>query len=133
LAVIDRSYEFARQCQRLAEYAPVDQPRVKSDCRSLRAAAVASAKSRLNPKGYRSAWDRSAGHQVAVDLLNYFRAHSISVCTGAFDVPPFVVQEVPTWTLTSYDSTAPKQSSGTLVHNDFVANYSRPLTLADGL
>ena len=72
-------------------------------------------------------------YQVAVDLLNYLREHSISVCTGAFDVPPFVVQDVPGWTLTNYDSTTSKQSSGTLVYNDFAANYSRPLTLSDGL
>ncbi|MFZ0662073.1 MAG: hypothetical protein WAM66_05225 [Acidobacteriaceae bacterium] len=34
-------------------------------------------------------------YQVAADLVNYLRAHSIPLCTGAFDVPHFVVQNVP--------------------------------------
>lgn len=75
--------------------------------------------------------------QVAVDLLNYLRAHSISLCTGAFDMPRFVVQDIPGWTLTNYDAIGSGNSqtdgSGTLVHNDFAANYSRALTQADGL
>ena len=75
--------------------------------------------------------------QVAVDLLNYLRAHSISLCTGAFDMPRFVVQDVPGWTLTNYDAISSGNSqtdgSGTLVHNDFAANYSRVLSQADGL
>ncbi|PMS15502.1 hypothetical protein C0Z18_27090 [Trinickia dabaoshanensis] len=74
---------------------------------------------------------------VAVDLLNYLRAHSISLCTGAFDMPRFVVQDIPGWTLTNYDAISSGNSqtdgSGTLVHHDFAANYSRVLTQADGL
>lgn len=76
-------------------------------------------------------------YQVAVDLLNYLGAHRISVCTGAFDVPKFVVNAVDDatlgWPLTSYDATSAYQSSGTLVHVDFAANYQRMLTKADGL
>lgn len=73
--------------------------------------------------------------QVAVDLLNYLRAHSIPLCTGAFDMPQFVVQDIPGWTLTNYDNfsaTSATEGSGTLVHNDFSANYGRALTLSDG-
>lgn len=75
-------------------------------------------------------------YQVAVDLVNYLRSHSISLCTGAFDVPRFVVQDIPGWTLTNYDNIAQNtqiDGSGTLVYNDFLANYSRALTLSDGL
>lgn len=73
--------------------------------------------------------------QVAVDLLNYLRTHSIPVCTGAFDMPQFVVQDIPGWTLTNYDNfsaASTTEGSGTLVHNDFSANYGRALTLSDG-
>jgi len=75
-------------------------------------------------------------YQVAVDLVNYLRVHSIPLCTGAFDVPHFVVQDIPGWTLTNYDNysnTSTIEGSGTLVYNDFSANYSRALTAADGL
>ncbi len=75
-------------------------------------------------------------YQVAVDLVNYLRVHSIPLCTGAFDVQHFVVQDVPGWTLTNYDNysnTSTIQGSGTLVYNDFAASYSRSLTAADGL
>lgn len=75
-------------------------------------------------------------YQVAVDLLNYLRAHSIPVCTGTFDMPRFVVQNIPGWTLTNYDNysaTSTTEGSGTLVHIDFAANYGRALTLSDGL
>jgi endoglucanase len=71
--------------------------------------------------------------QVAVDLLNYLNAHSIPLCTGAFDVTKFVVQDVNPWTLTDYDPATPMKSSGRLVYNDFAADYSRQLTVADGL
>lgn len=74
--------------------------------------------------------------QVAVDLVNYLRVHSISLCTGAFDMPRFVVQDIPGWTLTNYDNysaSSTTEGSGTLVHNDFAANDSRPLTMSDGL
>ena len=74
-------------------------------------------------------------YQVAVDLVNYLSAHSISLCTGAFDVPRFVVQNIPGWTLTNYDDYSGAsftEGSGTLVYNDFVADYSRVLTLTDG-
>ncbi|AXC09998.1 hypothetical protein ACPOL_0627 [Acidisarcina polymorpha] len=71
--------------------------------------------------------------QVAVDLLNYLNAHSIPLCTGAFDVPKFVVQNLNPWTLTDYDPATPMKSSGRLVYNDFAADYSRELTVADGL
>jgi endoglucanase len=75
-------------------------------------------------------------YQVAVDLLNYLSNHSISLCTGAFDVPRFVVQNVPGWKLMNYDSLTQNpqtEGSGTLVYNDFMANYSKQLTLSDGL
>jgi hypothetical protein len=74
-------------------------------------------------------------YQVAVDLLNYLRLHFIPLCTGAFDVPRFVVQDIPVWTLTNYDNysnTSTTEGSGTLVYNDFAADYSRQLTLHDG-
>jgi len=88
------------------------------------------------PTGLNLGLGSMTSYQVAVDLLNYLRAHSISLCTGAFDVPRFVVQDVPGWTLTNYDNIAQNTSidgSGTLVYNDFAANYSRELTLSDGL
>lgn len=85
------------------------------------------------PEGIALGLGPQTHYQVAVDLLNYLRVHGISLCTGAFDVPPFVVQEVPGWALTDYDSTTAKKGSGTLVYNDFVANYTRQLTLSDGL
>ncbi|MGH9586210.1 MAG: hypothetical protein ACRD3F_04620, partial [Acidobacteriaceae bacterium] len=72
-------------------------------------------------------------YQVAVDLLNYFNAHSISLCTGAFDMKQFVVQTVPGWTLTNYDSSSSMKGSGTLVFHDFAADYSKTLTAGDGL
>lgn len=81
--------------------------------------------------------------QVAVDFLNYARAHSISICTGAFDVPRFVVQQVPVPTNTNpasaytnydnYSDSSKAQGSGLLVYNDFLNDYARPLTRADGL
>jgi hypothetical protein len=85
------------------------------------------------PEGLALGLGSLTSYQVAVDLLNYLSAHSISLCTGAFDVTQFVVQAVPGWTLTNYDPTSPMKGSGTLVYNDFAANYSRQLTLADGL
>jgi endoglucanase len=75
-------------------------------------------------------------YQVPVDLLNYLRVHSISLCTGAFDVPRFVVQSIPGWLPNNYDNFSPTSKvdgSGTLVYNDFLADYARQLTLADGL
>ena len=85
------------------------------------------------PEGLALGLGSLTDYQVAVDFLNYLRAHSISLCTGAFDVKQFVVQDVPGWTLTNYDSTSTMKSSGTLVYNDFAADYSRELTGADGL
>lgn len=88
------------------------------------------------PTGLALGLGSMTSYQVAVDFLNYLRAHSISLCTGAFDVPRFVVQNIPGWTLTNYNDIAQntqKDGSGTLVYNDFAANYSRALTLADGL
>lgn len=88
------------------------------------------------PTGLNLGLGSMTNYQVAVDLLNYLRAHSISLGTGAFDVPRFVVQDVPGWTLTNYDNIAQNtqiDGSGTLVYNDFAANYSRALTLSDGL
>lgn len=88
------------------------------------------------PTGLRIGLGSLTSYQVAVDLLNYLRAHSISLCTGAFDVPRFVVQTIPGWTLTNYDNItqgSQTDGSGTLVYNDFAANYSRALTLSDGL
>jgi endoglucanase len=75
------------------------------------------------------------GYQVAVDLLNFLREHSIPLCTGAIDVPHWVVQNVPGWRLTSYEDYAGSstvEGSGTLVYRDFADDYSRPLTMADG-
>jgi endoglucanase len=74
-------------------------------------------------------------YQPAVDLLNFLREHSIPLCTGAFDVPRWVVEDVPGWTLTIYKDSGTGKiegSSGTLVYHDFVDDYSRPLTAADG-
>ncbi len=75
-------------------------------------------------------------YQVAVDLLNYLRMHNIPLCTGAFDIPQLVVQSVPPWNYTNYDNFSPTSKtngSGTLVYNDFAANYGRALTKQDGL
>jgi endoglucanase len=75
-------------------------------------------------------------YQVAVDLLNYFRAHSISLCTGAFDVPRFVVQNIPGWSPTNYNNLTQNTAidgSGALVQQDFLSNYSRTMTAEDGL
>jgi hypothetical protein len=85
------------------------------------------------PEGLPLGLGALTNYQVAVDLLDYLRTHSISLCTGAFDVTQFVVQAVPGWTLTNYDPASTMKSSGTLVFNDFAANYSRELTSADGL
>lgn len=85
------------------------------------------------PEGLKLGLGTLTDYQVAVDLLNYFNAHSISLCTGAFDMTQFVVQTVPGWTLTNYDSSSSMKGSGTLVSNDFAADYSRTLTKADGL
>lgn len=74
-------------------------------------------------------------YQVAVDLLNFLRDHSIPLCTGTIDVPRWVVQDVPNWKLTSYkdySSTSTTEGSGTLVYHDFADDYSRVLTMADG-
>lgn len=85
------------------------------------------------PEGLQLGLGSLTDYQVAVDLLNYLNAHSISLCTGAFDMKKFVVQTVPGWTLTNYDPDSTMKGSGTLVYNDFAANYSRTLTAADGL
>jgi endoglucanase len=90
-------------------------------------------------------WSAPAGIQLglgslpnyteAVDLLNFLREHSIPLCTGAIDVPRWVVENVPGWTLTNYkdfSDTKKVRGSGTLVYHDFANNYSRPLTVADG-
>ena len=77
-----------------------------------------------------------SSYQVAVDFLNYLQRDSIPLCTGAFDVPQFVVQDIPGWTLTNYENysdTSTTEGSGTLVYNDYASDYSRTLTLADGL
>ena len=74
-------------------------------------------------------------YQEAVDLLNFLREHSIPLCTGNIDIPRWVVQDVPGWTLTNYkdySDTSKTEGSGTLVYHDFVADYSRALTAADG-
>lgn len=74
--------------------------------------------------------------QVAVDFVNYAQAHSIPICTGAFDVTRFVVATVNPWTYNNYDNYSPTsitEGSGTLVYNDFLSNYSRPMTRADAL
>jgi endoglucanase len=74
-------------------------------------------------------------YQEAVDLLNFLREHSIPLCTGAIDVPRWVVKDVPGWELNNYkdySGSSTTEGSGTLVYHDFVADYSRALTLADG-
>lgn len=75
-------------------------------------------------------------YHVAVDLLNYLRLHGIPLCAGAFDIPRFMVQDVPGWSYTNYDNFSPSstiQNAGELVHNDFLLNDGRALTAADGL
>ncbi|MGI4872509.1 MAG: cellulase family glycosylhydrolase [Janthinobacterium lividum] len=75
-------------------------------------------------------------YQVAVDLLNYMRAHNIPMGVGEFDIPGFMVQNEPGWTPTNYGHYASAdtlQDAGMLVHNDFLNHYSRNLTLSDGL
>jgi endoglucanase len=74
--------------------------------------------------------------QVAVDFVNYAQAHSIPICTGAFDVTRFVVSNVAPWTYNNYDnysSSSLTEGSGTLMYNDFLNNYSKPMTRADAL
>jgi hypothetical protein len=74
-------------------------------------------------------------YKVAVDLLNFLRDHSIPLSTGAIDVPQFVVEDVPGWKLTNYkdySATSTTEGSGTLVYHDFIDDYCRPLTMADG-
>ncbi len=74
-------------------------------------------------------------YQVAVDLLNFLLEHSIPLCTGAIDVPHWVVRDVPGWILTNYkrySSMSKTEGSGTLVYHDFADDYSHPLTAADG-
>lgn len=85
------------------------------------------------PEGLALGLGSQTNYQVAVDLLNYFSAHSISLCTGAFDMKQFVVQNVPGWTPTNYDQASTMKGSGALVYNDFAADYARALTAADGL
>jgi endoglucanase len=75
-------------------------------------------------------------YQVAVDLLNYLRAHQIPLCAGAFDVPNFMVQDVPGWTPTNYDNYSTSirtDDAGALVHILYRSHYRRPLTYADGV
>ena len=81
-------------------------------------------------------------YQVAVDFLNYIRAHNIALGAGAFDIPGFMVQDVPGWTYTNYDnfpptncptSTTPGDNAGDLVHALYITDYSQVITLADGL
>jgi endoglucanase len=81
-------------------------------------------------------------YQVAVDFLNYIRAHDIALGAGAFDIPGFMVQNVPGWTYTNYDnfppancptSTTMGDNAGALVHVLYTTNDSQVITLADGL
>ena len=75
-------------------------------------------------------------YQVAVDLLNYCRSNNIAVGGGAFDIPGLLVQNVPGWTPTNYDNYSPSNTgddAGALLEVLFRTDYSRPLTLADGL
>jgi endoglucanase len=80
-------------------------------------------------------------YQVAVDFLNYIRAHNIGLGAGAFDIPGFMVQGVPGWTYTNYDNFPPANcptstisggNAGDLVHVLYTTNYSQVITLADG-
>jgi hypothetical protein len=95
-----------------------------------------------------AATDQSLGlkglcsYQVAVDFLNYIRAHNIALGAGAFDVPGFMVQNVPGWAYTNYDnfppadcptSTTAGDNAGQLVHVLYTTNYSQVITVADGL
>lgn len=47
------------------------------------------------------------------------------------------MEDIPEWTLPNYDAigsgNGQTDGSGTLVHKDFAANYSRVLTQAEGL
>lgn len=75
-------------------------------------------------------------YQVAVDFLNYIRLHSIPICAGAFDIPNFMVQDVPGWTYTNYNNFSDanqKDDAGQLVHKLFSTDYGQALTDADGL
>ena len=80
-------------------------------------------------------------YQVAVDFLNYIREHNIALGAGAFDIPGFMVQDVPGWTYTNYDNFPPTDcptsttaggNAGDLVHVLYTTNYSQVITLADG-
>jgi endoglucanase len=81
-------------------------------------------------------------YQVAVDFLNYIRTHNIALGAGAFDVPDFMVQDVPGWAYTNYDnfpstncpiSTTAGDNAGELVHVLYTTNYSQVIMVADGL
>lgn len=88
------------------------------------------------PTGLALGLGNLSDYQVAVDFVNYVRSHSIPICTGAFDVTRFVVSHVAPWTYNNYDSYSPTsatEGSGTLVYNDFLNDYSRPMTRADAL
>ena len=78
----------------------------------------------------------SSSFQPAVDFVNYLRSHKIALGGAGFDAPGFMVQGVPGWTPTNYDnfsSTSTADDAGLLISNDFLANYSRPLTDADAV
>jgi hypothetical protein len=80
-------------------------------------------------------------YQVAVDFLNYIRAHGIALGAGAFDVPGFMVQVVPGWTYTNYNNLSPSncsesitgENAGDLVHVLYTTDYSQVITVADGV
>ena len=75
-------------------------------------------------------------YQIAVDLLNYLRVHHIPLRAGAFDVPNFMVQDVPGWTLTNYDNYSTSirtDDAGLLVHSLYESRYLVPLTDEDGV
>jgi hypothetical protein len=74
-------------------------------------------------------------YQVAVDFLNYIRAHNIGLGAGAFDISGFMVQNVPGWTYTNYDNFSPTvaDNAGLLVNVLYTTNYSQAITVADGV
>jgi hypothetical protein len=80
-------------------------------------------------------------YQESVDFLNYIRLHHIALAGGAFDVPGFMVKDVPGWTPSNYNHYAPdapvaeikNDDAGLLVRKLFATQYRVPITYADGV
>lgn len=83
--------------------------------------------------------------QVAVNFLNYIRFRNIPLAGGAFDLPGFLVKDVPGWTPSNYDNYATcyqdgfkpawcnLDDAGKLVQTLFLTNYRVALTDADAI